>query len=165
MKIYKKDNKSFDGIKKLIKKEVKKNELIKPIEIKEDNSDSENELERIQKVVLGKESKVNINLSQQLKQLMKKLELNEEIIKSETKINETKAIDGEFFYNSWKNSFDAEKFKSNKNFKKYVKKEKITGLANMGFYLKTLLDGFYIDIYADDPNQLDKKLSKDNKEF
>ena len=159
--IYKKNSKSFEKIKSLIQKEIKDDSTI-IIEKKEVNFDSEDEAERIKNVIMGKENQINTNLSFQLKKLIEKIELNQEIIKFDAKKNETKAVDGIFFYNSWINSFNTEKFKMHSKFRNFIKKEKISSLANMGFYLKTLLDDFYIDIYVDDPNQLDKALEKNN---
>lgn len=109
---------------------------------------------------MGKENLINTNLSLQLEKLIKKLELNQEIINSDETINETKTIDGEFFYNSWKKSFYTVKFKLSTKFTNYIKKDKIISLPNMGYYLKKLLDDFFIDIYDDDPNQLEKIFDK-----
>ena len=121
------------------------------IEKKEISTDLD-ESKRIKNVLLGKDDKICNNLSLQLKRLIEKLELNQEIIIDETKINETKTADSEFFYISWINSFNTEQFKSHQTFKDYIKRDKISSLANMGFYLNKILDGFYIDIYVDDPS-------------
>ena len=99
-------------------------------------------------------------MSYQLGQLITILKKNEECLK-EIKLQEIETIDGEFFYNSWKESFEVEKMKNHTKFKEFIKKEEIISLSNMGFYLSLLLDGFNIDIYMDEPNKLEKKLDNE----
>ena len=123
--------------------------------IKKDNF-IQDDITRIENIILGEETGININLSHQLDQLIKILKINEECLK-EVKLNEIQTIDGEFFYNSWKKSFDELTFKNHTIFSKFIKKEEITTLSNMGFYLGLLLDNFSIDIYVNDPNKLEKK--------
>ena len=82
--------------------------------------------------------------------------MNQEYFK-EVKLSEIETIGGEFFYNSWKKSFDEAQFKNHSKFKEFIKKEEIMELPNMGFYLGIILDNFFIDIYVNNPNKLEKK--------
>ena len=58
-----------------------------------------------------------------------------------------KIIDGDYFFNSWKESFEKEEIKSNKTYKLYVDKDNIGSLANMGAYLRILLNGLNFNFY------------------
>lgn len=116
----------------------------------------EDDKTRIENIISGEETGININLSYQLDQLIKIVKKNDECLK-EVKLDEIKTIDGQYFYNSWKKSFDMISFKKHRKFTEFIKKEEIQSLANMGFYLGVLLDNFYIGIYDNDPHKLEKR--------
>ena len=126
----------------MIEDESQKNESAKGMGVKNDNFIQDDE-KRIKNIILGEETGININLSSQLDQLMKILKKNQECLE-EVKLSEIEIIDGEFFYNSWKKSFEELQFKNHSKFKKFIKKEEIMTLSNMGFYLGALLDNFLL---------------------
>ena len=94
---------------------------------------TENDEERIKRILKGDEKAIKINLKYQLNLLLKKLKINQFELGKE--LEEVKKVEGNFLYNSWVSSFEKEEFKKNKNFLKYVKIKKGTSLSNMGFYL------------------------------
>lgn len=143
--------------------EKKKN----PERYDEDNSEKEFDKKieetRIKNILSGDENSINMNLSFTLNQLLNKIKLNQERVEPDKKLKEMKIIDGDYFFNSWKESFEKEEIKSNKTYKLYVDKDNIGSLANMGAYLRILLNGLNFNFYMNEPNKLDKVLSNDDK--
>ena len=60
------------------------------------------------------------------------------------------------FYKLWKNSFQTENIKKKDNYVKYIKLDKIQSLKEMGILLCELLDGINVDVFVDDPKNIDK---------
>ena len=60
------------------------------------------------------------------------------------------------FYKLWKNSFETENIKKKDNYVKYIKLDKIQSLKEMGNLLCELLDGINVDVFVDDPKNIDK---------
>lgn len=102
--------------------------------------------------------------SSQLTKLIKLIKLN----KDKKKYGDTiKQINPELFYNLWRESFIVEGIKKKDDYIKYLKKDKIQSLKNMSNLLCDLLAGININIFIDDPKNVDKiittKINK-NKE-
>ena len=129
----------------------------------DDNSegifDEKAEEERIKKILSGDENSIDTNLNSILNQLLNKIKLNREIVEPDKKLNKIEIIDGTFFFNSWKESFETEKIKSDETYKLYIDKNKIGSLANMGAFLGKLLKGLKFNFYMIEPNKLDKKFN------
>ena len=144
-----------------------KAKLTKEIKIKNkyktDNleENDEEEEKRIRKILSGDENLFETNLSSQLDLLLEKIELNREIVNPVKKIDELKKITPQFFFDSWKNSFINEGFKSHKTYKYFVNPDNITSVKNMGRYLRELLKGITINLENTDPNKLDIKVEKE----
>ena len=170
--IPKKDENFYNNMKKLILCELDKNnnsdeKKKNPERYDEDNSEKEFDKKieetRIKNILSGDENSINMNLSFTLNQLLNKIKLNQERVEPDKKLKEMKIIDGDYFFNSWKESFEKEEIKSNKTYKLYVDKDNIGSLANMGAYLRILLNGLNFNFYMNEPNKLDKVLSNDDK--
>jgi len=169
----KKENHHYENMKKIFEKEKEDNnnpekgKLRKEIKIKKkyktDNYDEgdEEEEERIRKILSGDENLIETNLSSQLDLLLKKIELNREIVNPEEKIEELKKITPEFFFDSWKNSFIKEKFKCHHTYRYYVNPDNITSVKNLGRYLRELLEGMTINLENNDPSKLDTKIEQE----
>ena len=65
-------------------------------------------------------------------------------------------INAEMFYTLWKNSFKTEEIKKKENYVKHIKIEKVQTLKEMGKLLCALLDGINVDVFVDDPKNIDK---------
>ena len=163
----KKDNTFYKKIKHLISCEIDKNNSDEK-EKNSEKSDDENsegifdekaEEERITKILSGDKNSIDTNLNSILNQLLNKIKLNREIVEPYKKLQKIEIIDGNFFFNSWKESFETEKVKSEETYKTYVDKNKIGSLANMGAYLRLLLKGLKFNFYMIEPNNLDKILN------
>ena len=155
--------KIYKNIKKIIQNEI--NQIQEEEEEETENSidddaqeSTENDEERIKKILKGDDKSIKANLKYQLNLLLKKLKINQLELGKE--FEEVKKVDGNFLYNSWVSSFEKEDFKKNYVFLKYVKINKRTSLSNMGFYVNEILDGFFINFNEKDPNQIEKKIKK-----
>ena len=150
----------FKKIEKVIKEEIKqiKEEENKNSEEEDDEVSSEDEEERIRKIIQGDENAVKMNLIFQFNRLLKKIKINQ--VELGKKYEEMKNIDGNFLYDSWLKSFKEEDFKKDSLFLKYIKVSKITSLANMGFYLNEILNGFRIYFNVEEPNKFENKIGK-----
>ena len=150
----------FKKIEKVIKEEIKqiKEEENKNSEEEDDEVSSEDEEERIRKIIQGDENAVKMNLIFQFNRLLKKIKINQ--VELGKKYEEMKNIDGNFLYDSWLKSFQEEDFKKDSLFLKYIKVSKITSLANMGFYLNEILNGFRIYFNVEEPNKFENKIGK-----
>ena len=171
----KKEINHLENMKKIFEKEKEKEDnnhpekakLTKERKIKNkyktDNYEEkdEEEEERIRKILSGDENLLETNLSSQLDLLLQKIELNREIVNPVKKIDELKKITSQFFFDSWKNSFINEGFKSHKTYKYFVNPDNITSVKNMGRYLRELLKGITINLENTDPNKLDIKVEKE----
>ena len=153
--------KIYKNIKKIIQNEI--NQIQEEEEEETENSidddaqeSTENDEERIKKILKGDDKSIKANLKYQLNLLLKKLKINQLELGKE--FEEVKKVDGNFLYNSWVSSFEKEDFKKNYVFLKYVKINKRTSLSNMGFYVNEILDGFFINFNEKDPNQIEKKI-------
>ena len=160
------DNNLINQIKNMIKEENSKKSKNKTskkkvFQINEENnnsiislSDSEDFIEPNNqiieeklKTIIGGEL-IKIDLSSQMKMLIKKIKINQEI--KEIIEDNVEDINGEFLYNLWKQTFSKDKWKLKDLFIKYNKKESISTLQEMGFYLCELLGGTKIDIFIED---------------
>ena len=157
--------KIYKSIKKIIKDEINQiqNEEEEEEETENSNDDdaqesTENDEERIKRILKGDENAIQVNLKSQLNLLLKKLKINQ--FELEKEFEEVKKVDGNFLYNSWVSSFEKEDFKKNNIFLKYVKIDKRASLSNMGFFVNEILDGFCINFNEKDPNQIEKKIKK-----
>ena len=153
---FEKDSNLVKIIKKIIE-EKKSNEENSISESDELNDPEMNEDQL--KTIIEKEP-INIDLSSQFKKLVKKIELNKE---NNISIENLEDIDGLYFYNLWKLSLN-EAYKK-KAFKNYIEIQKnISTLQKMGFYLCSLLEGITIDLFIDDPTNIDKNIKKRENE-
>ena len=130
----------------------------------EESKQSDNDIdENIIKNYIEKNFR-EFEFSSQLTKLIKLIKLN----KDKKKYGDTiKQINPELFYNLWRESFIVEGIKKKDDYIKYLKKDKIQSLKNMGNLLCDLLAGININIFIDDPKNVDKiittKINK-NKE-
>ena len=159
--------KIYKSIKKIIKDEINQIQDEEEEEEEEETENSndddaqestENDEERIKRILKGDENAIQVNLKSQLNLLLKKLKINQ--FELEKEFEEVKKVDGNFLYNSWVSSFEKEDFKKNNIFLKYVKIDKRASLSNMGFFVNEILDGFCINFNEKDPNQIEKKIKK-----
>ena len=163
--IQKKDKTFYKNMKNIIQCEIAKNNNSDEEEKNSEKYDEENpekifdekeEEERIKKIFSDDRKSIKTNLSSILEQLLAKIKLNQEIVEPDKKLKNMKIIDGNFFFNAWKESFKTERMKSHETFKFYVDEKEIGSLANMGVYLQILLKGLNFNFYMTEPNKLDK---------
>ena len=159
--------KTYKSIKKIIQNEInqiqdeeEEEEEEGEEETENSNDDdaqesTENDEERIKRILKGDEKAIKVNLKYQLNLLLKKLKINQFELGKE--FEEVKKVDGNFLYNSWVSSFEKEDFKKDNVFLKYVKINKKPSLYNMRFFVNEILDGFFINFNEKDPNQIKKK--------
>ena len=93
------------------------------------------------------------DFSSQLSKLIKLIKLNKDNKNYDNAITQ---INAEMFYKLWKNSFETENIKKKDNYVKYIKLDKIQSLKKMGNLLCELLDGINVDVFVDDPKNIDK---------
>ena len=93
------------------------------------------------------------DFSSQLSKLIKLIKLNKDNKNYDNAITQ---INAEMFYKLWKNSFQTENIKKKDNYVKYIKLDKIQSLKEMGNLLCELLDGINVDVFVDDPKNIDK---------
>ena len=93
------------------------------------------------------------DFSSQLSKLIKLIKLNKDNKNYDNAITQ---INAEMFYKLWKNSFQTENIKKKDNYVKYIKLDKIQSLKEMGILLCELLDGINVDVFVDDPKNIDK---------
>ena len=117
---------------------------------------NENELKNIIKQEL-KET----NTTTLLNKLIKKIKTNKRISFIKDEIIE---INGKFFYNLWKETFNTIKYKSNKNYQKHINKEKISTFLEIRENLLKLLNGIKINLFEDEPKALDKIIKREKIE-
>ena len=167
------DNNLINQIKNMIKEEnsnkpKNKSSKKKVFQINDENiislSDSEDFIEQNNQIIEEKLKSIiggeliKIDLSSQMKMLIKKIKINQEI--KEIIEDNVEDINGEFLYNLWKQTFFDDKCKLKKLFTKYNNKESISTLQEMGFYLCELLGGTKIDIFIEDPKNIDKDIPR-----
>ena len=167
------DNNLINQIKNMIKEEnsnkpKNKSSKKKVFQINDENiislSDSEDFIEQNNQIIEEKLKSIiggeliKIDLSSQMKMLIKKIKINQEI--KEIIEDNVEDINGEFLYNLWKQTFFDDKCKLKKLFTKYNNKESISTLQEMGFYLCELLGGTKIDIFIEDPKNIDKNIPR-----
>ena len=167
------DNNLINQIKNMIKEEninkpKNKSSKKKVFQINDENiislSDSEDFIEQNNQIIEEKLKSIiggeliKIDLSSQMKMLIKKIKINQEI--KEIIEDNVEDINGEFLYNLWKQTFFNDKCKLKKLFTKYNNKESISTLQEMGFYLCELLGGTKIDIFIEDPKNIDKNIPR-----
>lgn len=162
-----KGNEFYKKIKKFIKKEIEENGKEENKEINNkgeeeetEKDEDEDEEERIKKILKGDEDVIDTNLNSQLNFLLEKIKLNSKIVNPETK--KFKKIDGEFFYNSWIDSFSNVEIKSDPIYAQYVKIDERSTLEKMGSDLKTLLKGIKIDFFSEDLSRIELQLKQIN---
>ena len=93
------------------------------------------------------------DFSSHLSKLIKLIKLNKD---NKNYGNTITQINAEIFYKLWKNSFQTENIKKKDNYVKYIKLDKIQSLKKMGNLLCELLDGINVDVFVDDPKNIDK---------
>ena len=93
------------------------------------------------------------DFSSHLSKLIKLIKLNKD---NKNFGNVITQINAEMFYKLWKNSFQTENIKKKDNYVKYIKLDKIQSLKEMGNLLCELLDGINVDVFVDDPKNIDK---------
>jgi len=93
------------------------------------------------------------DFSSHLSKLIKLIKLNKD---NKNYGNTITQINAEMFYKLWKNSFQTENIKKKDNYVKYIKLDKIQSLKKMGNLLCELLDGINVDVFVDDPKNIDK---------
>ena len=93
------------------------------------------------------------DFSSHLSKLIKLIKLNKD---NKNYGNTITQINAEMFYKLWKNSFQTENIKKKDNYVKYIKLDKIQSLKEMGNLLCELLDGINVDVFVDDPKNIDK---------
>ena len=93
------------------------------------------------------------DFSSHLSKLIKLIKLNKDNKNYDNAITQ---INAEMFYKLWKNSFQTENIKKKDNYVKYIKLDKIQSLKEMGNLLCELLDGINVDVFVDDPKNIDK---------
>ena len=125
---------------------------------KEDEVSSEDEAERISKIIKGDDNSIKMNLIFQFNRLLKKIKANQ--IELGKKYEEVKNIDGNFLYDSWLKSFKKVDFKKDSVFLNYFKLDKLPSLSDMGFYLNEILKGLKIYFSDEEPNQMENKIDK-----
>ena len=110
--------------------------------------------EKLDNIMLGKERKSNLRISDLLKLLKNKIILNKKNKKlSKLKINEITPI---FFYNSWEESFKILDYKKDENFKKYIDlKQGQVSLEEMGGIVRNLLNGEKFSFFQKDPDNFE----------
>ena len=98
------------------------------------------------------------DMNKELKKLVQLIEKNKKGRKLFGSDNDV--INGEFFYNSWLQTFENEIYKSKDVYKKYFKKEKIFSLKEMGLFLCALFEGKAFNIFENDPKDANKMVKK-----
>ncbi len=145
---------------KIIKKIIEEKKSNEENSISESDELNEPEINEDQLKTIIEKEPINIDLSSQFKKLVKKIELNKE---NNIIIENLEDINGLYFYNLWKLSLN-EAYKK-KAFKNYIEIPKnISTLQKMGFYLCQLLEGITIDLFIDDPTNIDKNIKKRKNE-
>ena len=123
--------------------------LSETVESKESNYDiDENEVKKY----IENNCK-EFDFSSHLSKLIKLIKLNKDNKNYDNAITQ---INAEMFYKLWKNSFQTENIKKKDNYVKYIKLDKIQSLKEMGILLCELLDGINVDVFVDDPKNIDK---------
>ena len=163
------DSKLVSIIKKILRQKKKNNEKI--IELKREKSysivslsDSEksneddcqfnkNELKSIIKSELKERDIITL-----LKELIKKVDNNQ----GGKKLNEedTIEINGKLFFSLWKARFTEENYKKKEQYIHHNNKENISTLEDMELTLCKLLEGERIDLFLDDPKDIDKIIKR-----
>ena len=136
-----------------------KNEY-KDLENEESSNQSEEDLERIQNIMSGDD---NTQSDAKIKSLLKNLcDRLTKIYSIKNYITNYRnvEIDPVYFYNLWKDSFDKENYKSDKDYTYFIKKEKIISLEEMGDILKKLLKDIKYNLFDDDPSKFESRIKK-----
>ena len=159
------DDDNIEQIESIIKNEKEK--IIEENNNNDDNIDikpsgsstlnSEYDINKLKRILNGKEN-IKANLLALLETLHKKIILNEQKVKEDFIEFGIEEINSEYFYNSWIESFEKEKYKKSKNYTDFIKKDKILSLKNIGDNILKLLKGYKINVYVDDPGNFDKNL-------
>ena len=79
------------------------------------------------------------------------------------KLNEedTIEINGKLFFSLWKATFTEENYKKKEQYIHYNNKENISILEEMELTLCILLEGERIDLFLDDPKDIDKIIKRE----
>ena len=122
------------------------------------DSDSEYDIKKLRRILDGKED-INSNIIILLESLQKKITLNQQKVNEEFTDYKVKEINQNYFYASWKSSFNKEYYKKTKGYKHFIKKDKILSLEDMGKNVLKLLKDYQINIYVEDPGYFDKNIT------
>ena len=122
------------------------------------DSDSEYDIKKLRRILDGKED-INSNIIILLESLQKKITLNQQKVNEEFTDYKVKEINQNYFYASWKSSFNKEYYKKTRGYKHFIKKDKILSLEDMGKNVLKLLKDYQINIYVEDPGYFDKNIT------
>jgi len=154
---------SYKRLKILIKEQIEQYRDDEEEEEEQEDSENENseeieenEEKRIENILKGDKTSINMNMKFQLNQLLKIYKKNQ--LEADNQFKEIIKIDGIFLYNEWMNSFSKEEFKADDLFLQYVHINKSPSLENMGFCVNEILDNLRINFNDEDPNKLEEKI-------
>jgi len=154
---------SYKRLKILIKEQIEQyrddeEEEEEQEDFENENSEEieENEEKRIENILKGDKTSINMNMKFQLNQLLKMYKKNQ--LEADNQFKEIIKIDGKFLYDEWMNSFSKEEFKADDLFLQYVHINKSPSLENMRFYVNEILDNLRINFNDEDPHKLEEKI-------
>lgn len=127
------------------------------INIKDDDDDDEetNYSQKMEMIMSGK-YEGNITIIKLLKILKNKYMYNEN--QNKLLIGTNGSIEPEYFYNLWISSFTREGYKKSNKYKKYIDSNNLPSIKELKNMLITLLSGFKINFFDEDPSDLTQKI-------
>ena len=120
-------------------------------------SNSEYDVKKLQRILDGEEN-IELDSYELLEILHKKIILNKQKVKEDFNEFGVEEINPNYFYNSWKQSFEKENYKTSRNYTHFIKKDQILPLKDIGDNIMKLLENYQVNVYIEDPGNFDKNI-------
>jgi hypothetical protein len=126
------------------------------IESEESSYQSEKELQRIKNIILGNNNNDFVKIKSLLQMLSDRLK---KVYSFKNYLSyQNIEIGPDYFYSLWKNSFNKEKYKTEKAYRYFAKNNFIMTLEEMGNTLKKLLSDIEYKLFDEDPGKFESRI-------
>ena len=126
----------------------------------EDSKDTiDDDIKRIENIMSGENNQETLKINSLLKILFNKIKVNYINDNSDETKHKHEEIDSNFFYSLWKESFEKQKYKKGKDYKRFIKKDKIESIEKMGKTIKYLLPDLKYELFGEDPRRFENRIS------
>ena len=146
-------------------KSSKKQEKYIDLSLEDSKDTIDDDIKRIGNIMSGDNNQETLKINSLLKILCNKIKVNYINDNSDIRKHKNEEIDSNFFYSLWKKSFENQKYKKNDNYKRFIKKEKIELIEEMGKTIKKLLPDLTYELFGEDLRRFEDRISNCNSQY